>query len=53
MLGGAQELAPEAVPALIEALKDEREHVRRVAAWALERIGAPEALEALEEHGDE
>jgi epoxyqueuosine reductase len=37
----------EAVPALIEALKDEEPLVRRHAAWALGQIGTPEALQAL------
>jgi epoxyqueuosine reductase len=40
----------EAVSALIEALADPEPLVRGHAAWALGRIGSPEALEALRPH---
>ncbi len=39
--------APEAVPALIRALDDQQPLVRGHAAWALGRIGTPEARAAL------
>ena len=39
--------APEAVPALIAALRDDEPLVRGHAAWALGRINAPEARAAL------
>lgn len=39
--------APEAVPPLVAALEDEAPLVRGHAAWALGRIGSPEAREAL------
>ena len=40
--------AADAVPALIKALADESEEVQNHAAFALEKIGTPEAKEALE-----
>lgn len=42
--------AKAAVPDLIEALKDEDEHVREDAAQALEKINTPEARKALREY---
>ena len=39
--------APEAVPALTEALNDEEPLVRGHVAWALGRIGTSEALATL------
>ena len=39
--------AAEAVPALIKALADESEEVRNHVAFALEKIGTPEAKQAL------
>ena len=48
--------AEDAVPALIEALKDNDAGVRRQSAWALGRIGAeakdavPALMEALEDN---
>jgi HEAT repeat protein len=41
--------ANEAVPALIQTLRDEDRIVRRAAKGALEMIGTPEALEAIED----
>ena len=40
----------EAVPALIDLLNDPDPTIRASAAWALGRIGTPEALLALEKH---
>ena len=45
------EPAREAVPRLTEALEDESQHVREVAAEALRRIDTVEAREALERNG--
>lgn len=42
----------EAVPALIQALKDDEPLVRRHVAWALGQIGSPESLEALRNRRD-
>ena len=42
--------AVDAVPALIQALKDQDAEVRRNAAVALVYIGTPEALKAVEEY---
>jgi HEAT repeat protein len=46
---------PQALPALLEALKDENGYVRRAAAEALGEIGDPQAvpalLEALKDEG--
>jgi epoxyqueuosine reductase len=39
--------SPEAVPVLARALEDEEPLIRGHAAWALGRIGTPEAMEAL------
>ena len=47
-LGSIGEGAINAVPALVQALKDQ--DVRRNAATALIRIGTPEALKAVEEY---
>ncbi len=41
---------PHAVPALMEALADEEPLVREHAAWALRRIGGPDADAALARH---
>jgi len=38
------------VPALIQALQDTDGHVRINAVQALEKIGTPEALKAVEEY---
>ena len=46
-LGGMGSVA---VPALIEALKDENEYAEAMATWALKLIGTPEALEAVKEN---
>ena len=40
--------AVDAVPALIKALDDESEEVRNHVVFALEKIGTPEAKQALE-----
>ncbi|HHZ93735.1 TPA: HEAT repeat domain-containing protein [Candidatus Poribacteria bacterium] len=44
------EIGEGAVPALIQALKDQDAEVRRNAAVALVYIGTPEALKAVEEY---
>ncbi|HIA70681.1 TPA: HEAT repeat domain-containing protein [Candidatus Poribacteria bacterium] len=42
--------AIDAVPALIQALKDRDEYVRDYVTGALGEIGTPEALKAVEEY---
>ena len=49
-LGMIGEGAKDAIPALIQALQDEKWGVRTYAAVALGQIGTPEALKAAEEY---
>ena len=42
--------AVDAVPALIQALKDQNKYVRVFAVLALGEIGTPDALKAVEEY---
>jgi len=49
-LGEIGEGAKDVVPALIQALQDQDDRVRALAAETLERIGTPEALKAVEEY---
>ena len=47
-IGELAEIGKPAVPALIQALADENQHVRSSAADALDWIGTPKALKAIE-----